>query len=66
MNDAKQIKLIKQGCVALGKNNFEKSLKCFNEAYTDNGSYNAFIMYSISQIFNKLLKLPTQKILTAP
>lgn len=54
MNDAKQIKLIKQGCVALGKNNFEKSLKCFNEAYTDNGSYNAFIMYSISQIFNKL------------
>lgn len=54
MNDMKQIKLISKGCAALEKNNLEKALEYFKKAYTDNGSYNAFIMYLISQIFNKL------------
>lgn len=54
MTDAKRNKLIKKAAVYIDKKKFPKATRCLRAAYTENGKFNAVIMYSFSIMYEKI------------
>ena len=54
MTDAKRNKLINKAAVYIDKNKFPQATRCLRAAYTENGKFNAIIMYSFSIMYEKI------------
>lgn len=54
MTDAKRNKLINKAAVYIDKNKFPQATRCLRAAHTENGKFNAIIMYSFSIMYEKI------------
>ena len=53
MTENKQMKLIKKASIYIDKQNFPKAARCLRAAYTENGKFNALIMYFRGMMYDR-------------